>query len=232
MDLNPYEELGVPRDADEATIKKAYRAKSKQTHPDVEGGSEEAFARVSTSLAVLTDPEKRKTFDDTGRIDEGRPDNDRAAALQIIEMQIGALINDYITKGFAPQHDPRRMNIPKVIATKVRAEIPTATDAIQMGNNVLEFYRDMLKRFTVKPGAAESEDFISRQLKTQIEQTEQQIASLRVSIRVRELAIKIVEGYDFKMDSPYVAPESYSFDERPYGFPDHINRDGRGVWNR
>lgn len=203
MDLNPYEELGVARDADEKLIRKAYRDRSKVCHPDA-GGSEEEFDRVSTALAVLTDPKKRKTYDDTGRIESDRPDNDRSAALQIIEMQVARLINEYITRGFPLNADPRRMNVPKVLARRIREELPQAFDGIKQGENVVAFYRDMSLRFSQKPGA-EDEDFIGRLLTDQIKTAEEQMAGLRLSIRVREVALTILETYEFKMDeaSPF-----------------------------
>jgi curved DNA-binding protein CbpA len=65
MKLDPYEELGVDRDATTLEVRKAYRKKVKDTHPD-QGGDPEAFNRTKTALAVLTNPAKRKSYDDTG----------------------------------------------------------------------------------------------------------------------------------------------------------------------
>jgi len=48
--MNLYEVLGVPPTADEREIKRAYREKSKTTHPD-QGGSDEAF-RKSTEFTA------------------------------------------------------------------------------------------------------------------------------------------------------------------------------------
>ena len=64
-----YEVLGVGRDADEAAIKKAYRALAKKYHPDMNPGDAEAekkFKEASEAYAVLSDPDKRRQYDQFG----------------------------------------------------------------------------------------------------------------------------------------------------------------------
>ena len=64
-----YEVLGVERSADEAAIKKAYRALAKKYHPDANPGDEEAekkFKEASEAYAILSDPEKRSQYDQYG----------------------------------------------------------------------------------------------------------------------------------------------------------------------
>jgi len=54
--------LGVPRDADAKTIKKAFRQAAKSAHPD-KGGSEAKMATLNEAYEVLSDPELRARFD-------------------------------------------------------------------------------------------------------------------------------------------------------------------------
>ena len=64
-----YEVLGVERNADEATIKKAYRALAKKYHPDMNPGDKEAekkFKEASEAYAVLSDADKRRQYDQFG----------------------------------------------------------------------------------------------------------------------------------------------------------------------
>ena len=64
-----YEVLGVSRDADDATLKKAYRQLAKKYHPDMNPGDAEAerkFKEASEAYAVLSDPDKRRQYDQFG----------------------------------------------------------------------------------------------------------------------------------------------------------------------
>lgn len=73
---DPYQTLNVPRDADEAAIKKAYRKLAKEYHPDRNAdkpGAAERFSAITAAYDLLTDKEKRVRYD-RGEIDEdGNP---------------------------------------------------------------------------------------------------------------------------------------------------------------
>lgn len=57
-----YDQLGVSKDASAAEIKRAYRKKSKDAHPDA-GGTNEEFRAISVAYRTLIDPEKRSRYD-------------------------------------------------------------------------------------------------------------------------------------------------------------------------
>ena len=64
-----YEVLGVDRNADDAALKKAYRALAKKYHPDVNPGDKEAekkFKEATEAYGVLSDPQKRQQYDQFG----------------------------------------------------------------------------------------------------------------------------------------------------------------------
>ncbi|MBO4785218.1 MAG: DnaJ domain-containing protein, partial [Lachnospiraceae bacterium] len=64
-----YEVLGVDKNADEAEIKKAYRALAKKYHPDMnpdDPNAEAKFKEASEAYAVLSDADKRRQYDQFG----------------------------------------------------------------------------------------------------------------------------------------------------------------------
>src|SRR6478609_8200752 len=66
---DPYEVLGVTRDADENAIKKAFRRLARELHPDVnpdDPEAEEKFKEAAEAYEILSDPERRATYDRYG----------------------------------------------------------------------------------------------------------------------------------------------------------------------
>ena len=64
-----YEVLGVSRNADAGTIKKAYRKLAKKYHPDTNPGdkqAEKSFKEVTEAYTILSDPEKKRLYDQFG----------------------------------------------------------------------------------------------------------------------------------------------------------------------
>ncbi len=74
--MNPYEVLGIPKDADNETVKRTYRRLVKKSHPDINTDSSN-IADLTIAYDVLSNPDKRKRFDETGK---SEPDN--------LEMQV------------------------------------------------------------------------------------------------------------------------------------------------
>jgi molecular chaperone DnaJ len=66
---DPYEVLGIARDADETQIKKAFRKLARELHPDVNAhdpDAEEKFKEAAEAYEILSDPERRSTYDRYG----------------------------------------------------------------------------------------------------------------------------------------------------------------------
>lgn len=76
---NHYESLGVNEDATPQELKRAYRSKARDLHPD-KGGDAAEFAEIATAYEVLSDPQRRLLYDRTGK-DKEKPVDEEAKSL-------------------------------------------------------------------------------------------------------------------------------------------------------
>jgi DnaJ-class molecular chaperone len=81
---NPYEVLGVKKEATSDEIRNAYRTLAKKHHPDLNPGNKQAesrFKEISAAYEILSDAEKRTRYD-RGEIDESGNEKPRAYSYQ------------------------------------------------------------------------------------------------------------------------------------------------------
>lgn len=101
-----YEILGIARDASVDDVKKAYRKLAMQHHPDrnKEPGAEERFKEISEAYAVLSDAEKRRTYDQYGHagFDERYSQEDifRGADFGEFGVDLGSIFRNIFGMGF------------------------------------------------------------------------------------------------------------------------------------
>ena len=69
-----YDLLGVSRDADADTLKRAYRRMARQYHPDInkDAGAEDRFKEISRAYEVQSAPQTRGRYDQVGEAGRGR----------------------------------------------------------------------------------------------------------------------------------------------------------------
>lgn len=188
--MDPYAELDVPRNADTPTIKKAYRKASKRAHPDG-GGTPEKFQRVSTALAVLTDPKRRKHFDETGKIEDKPIDNEQ---VEIKEFAMGAVQGEMDAYGDGPIYTDIVASARTKLANQV-AQVETANRTIVAKIKSLQ---RLLGRFKKKK--SEGKNLLEDLVKFRIAQMEHGKAGNDRMIRLMKAAIAMLEDYSFEID--------------------------------
>jgi len=98
--FDPYGLLGVPRSASAATIKSAYRMQVQTAHPD-RGGDAGRFILIVKAFDLLSDPEARRLYDETGNVDEDAVKSFRRDVAKILADMFDAAVGTAVATGLA-----------------------------------------------------------------------------------------------------------------------------------
>ncbi|KAI1387493.1 DnaJ domain-containing protein [Hypoxylon trugodes] len=107
--IDPYEVLGLERTADESQIKSAYRKLALKNHPDKvsedkKQDAHETFQSIAFAYAVLSDPIRRKRYDETGSTSESIVDSDGFSWSDFYREQFRDTITADAIEKFAKQY--------------------------------------------------------------------------------------------------------------------------------
>jgi molecular chaperone DnaJ len=129
---NPYETLGVAKNATQDEIKKAYRKLVREVHPDRNPGMEERFKEVQNAYDVLSDPEKRKQYDSfgsaNGRMGGGGPG---ATTFDFSDFDLGDIFGGLFGGGARGQQQPQRGQRGNDVEVEVRLSFEDALKGVK-----------------------------------------------------------------------------------------------------
>lgn len=186
--IDPYEMLGLSREADGAAIKLAYRKRAKTAHPDA-GGDVDAFARLTRSYELLCDPVRRKVFDDTG-YDPELADTKDLQGLVILETLVNEIILDEREPGsFDPVAAMRRKLTDKIVNARFHI--------LEMERHRARI-RNHIDRIGRKPGT----DVLGRMLRSRCETINEAITRAETEIGNIEQAYGMLDGYSYELEAP------------------------------
>jgi curved DNA-binding protein CbpA len=133
-----YAILGITRDASTAAVKAAFRRKAKTQHPD-RGGNPEAFRLLRLAYEVLSDPERRRHYDDGA--DPVLTDEDRE--------QLMDLAGDLLVRAFAQSGAPEFDDVIK----RMRAD--AAQQIAGLGQQI-QILREVARKMALSAGRIEA----------------------------------------------------------------------------
>lgn len=200
MSDNPYDILGLEPDATDEDINAAFRKAAKDAHPD-RGGSTEEFQRVKNASLVLLDPERRKRFDDTGEIDNGRPDNHLAEVMEAIANFFVSSL-DALDNPMAPRLTD--VNLVEAARTHFGQQVQGANQHIKNIESKIAKFERAIKRLKTK----RVDDLVGNMLKRHVQHLKVSVDNTKKQVKQFELAVTILKDYEFE-------PETMPFDN-PY----------------
>ncbi|MBC7149857.1 J domain-containing protein [Ciceribacter selenitireducens] len=188
--IDPYQLLGLERDADEAAIKAAYRKVAKTAHPDA-GGDLDRFAALTASYELLKDPVRRKVYDDTG-YDPQLADATDLKGLMMLETLVNEMILDEREPGsFDPVAGLRRKLTDDLL--KARFHILE-----------LERHRTRVRQHADRIGRRPEADVLGSMLRARTQSITDAIRAAETQIAAIERAYAMLEGYSYELEA--VAP--------------------------
>lgn len=191
--MNPYDELGVPTDADEAAIRKAYREQAKTAHPDRDGGSDEAFHRKSKALAVLLNPKARADYDKTGHVGDPEPDNAEAKATSCL---CGAVMRSIAESGASVLS----VDLLAVARNKLGATLLEAEKQLANIEKDIGIYAKLAERVSRKSNGRAN--LLKRTFDTNREGAEAARRQVLEIIETHKAAIALAHDYELIFDAP------------------------------
>lgn len=203
--MNPYRTLGVRKNADDATILKAYRRLSMRFHSDRNPGDEVAaakFQEVAAAYDLLKDPIRRDLYDRTGNTDPpGAAPADREVAelCQVLQPILMAVLSE-IGNGFE-REQVGKIDVALRVKNRLRDDITAGErhrENVERGRKVLS---EVCGRFTVKAG----ENILADITRSQLAQLEAELARTKADLDKLTRVKKYLEGVSYRRDN---APQS------------------------
>jgi curved DNA-binding protein CbpA len=196
--VNPYELLGVAKDATEADIRRAYRKAAKSAHPDI-GGDAEGFDRLKLAHDVLMDADRRAHFDRTGDIKPTERDTMFQHAMALLACALDSVLGQL---GGQVRYRDVVADLRTVLAHQEKARA-TEKQQIEARRAVLQAILDRFKPPAGKPNR------LRQIVEAQLSTIEIQLSQFKSQAEVHAEAMKLLDGHRFD-------PERVTLD---YGTP-------------
>jgi hypothetical protein len=200
----PYETLGIDPKADAPTIRRAYRKKAKELHPD-RGGSPEAFEEAARAYRLLTDERRRRLFDENGDDSEPPPDDSLTKRMEVIWPLLGSLIGQCQASG----QDPTKIDLLAKVREQIEEKIRLAEKTKYELGKTIATVEKVKARMKVKE---DKPDMLGAALGGDIQRMEAAIARAQADIDNLKECVTFLGDYDYMFDNPFNG--AYGFEPR------------------
>lgn len=187
--MNPYKTLDVDQKADQETIKKAYRDASKIHHPDLHQGDDTKMKELNHAYMILSDPEKRKRYDETGETDQKHQNTPEQKAMAMLGELMAAMINqlgDTIL----------RVNVVNVACEHVTNGREKCEEDLRMTKNKIK----TLKKAQAKTKAKEGQNVLAGMIQAHIDQLQRNKAVAQEFLETSGRVLEILQNHEYDPD--------------------------------
>lgn len=181
-----YEILGVAQTATPDDLKKAYREKAKLYHPDKASDDVDPshFIDIAKAYEILSDPEKRAKYDESGYTDDAVHDD--------MEVAIESLQN--IFKAVLKHDNLLEIDLIAKTQTLVNNNIKMSEDNIKLLESLPAIYEKLIKKLKCKSTI----NVLKITLEEEIQGAHEGVFRLQYQIRVCNTILELLKDYEFE----------------------------------
>jgi curved DNA-binding protein CbpA len=188
-----YDDLGVEPDADERSIRSAYRRLSKKHHPDV-GGNEDDFKRIVHAYEVLIDPERRKLYDETGA-EEAPRDIVTAKAMEFLARAFEQAVSGGTMTTIVVE-ELKHVDVPKEMKRYLDADAKRMDEVNAAGLKC----REAIVEMTVRVEKSPDRDVFAELLASKIKKIDAELNLVVTAMKAYRRASAMLDGYAYRVD--------------------------------
>lgn len=197
MNEDLYRDLGVEPDATDEEIKKAYWNKAKENHPDKEGGNAEKMALINKAHAILSNPSKRKKYDETGETEE-----------QAFSSKFASFMAQILTQVINETSNVNQQNLIASIKVKVLKNQTDFYRAISDVEKEIHHFDNIKNRMSTK-----KDKTMIMILEETIKSKKRLIKGIENDIQFMKHCYEVLNDYDYMIDlEPTASASSFLFD--------------------
>lgn len=201
--MSHYETLGVKEDATDADLKRAYRQKATEHHPD-KGGDARDFAEVAQAYETLKDPQRRQLYDATGQ-DRQTP----------IEQEVQSVLVQFFSEALQSPSDISILGF-------ARSKVKDGARRMNAQRKEMNARRKKLEIKRIKVTSKGDVNLFHAVIDKEIQNIDATIAQLDHQKEIGELLSKAIDEYE----EDWKVPKSPS-----YSLTDSFNLSGGSVLN-
>lgn len=193
--MNPYEVLGVPRDAGADAVARAYRKLATKLHPDKPGGSREKFEELKLAVDVLLDPDRRARYDSTGAIEETAADNELFKGTVVALTGLLQKCSQQAIQSL--RREPHQAPLRDMMLKEAKAAEAALAEKVAAYHKALERLGELSRRFSGPEGRP---DLFAYVITNQLQELRALIAPMEESLAAMTAAREYLEGCGFRQD--------------------------------
>ena len=192
MSFDPYALLGLTRASTPAAVKTAYRQAVQTAHPD-RGGDPEGFIAIVKAFGILSDPEARRLYDETGIVDEQAVANYRREVGAILVDMFDTAVASAVASGLKLE----RVDFIAQMTAAVKTGITGAKGEAARTEREIAALTKLRERIARK---GEGKNLFAERLEAQIADKEQQRTTVRRRLMILDTAIVELGNYSSEVE--------------------------------